>query len=294
MMKHMKLLKILFILLGLAPSMQATVSFFISAEVLRDAQGEPMAITGSVALVSAGADGEFAGPDADCFVTGDDVLLGRVDLSAVQIPGIVDDMIGPVALSSQLTEGQALALYWFPEVGIDATSPGAGVDYGIYTPDNASGAGWVVPAESSAVSLNLFTVDASILNDGGEVPNDETLAFFKTPEPDSVAPVSGPGPLFVIDDEQSDSWYRSSWFGAYNGSSAPWFFHVNLGWMYTSESRSEAALWFYTEDTKWAWMNEDSWPYFWHDETQSWYYCWKNNAELYFYDIKSKVWLAAL
>lgn len=265
----------------------ATVSFFISAEALRDADGNPMPVNGSVALVAAGEDGEFGGPNAHAFVTGDDIMLGRFDLTNTNIPGIVDAVVGPVLLPSGSSEGQRLALYWFPGVTLADSIPGEQAVYGAYVPEEGSQAAsvWQVPLDGAAVSLTLFTIDSSVLTDGGDIANDSTEANLITGE----APSSDK--IYTVDADLSNGWKQSNWLGSYNSTYAPWYYHVTLGWIYVASGRTEASTWFYIPNAGWVWTSKAIWPNIWRHDAGGWYYYWEQSAGRYFYDYGSKAWV---
>src|ERR1043165_4068339 len=77
----------------------ATVTINIDAERLKTASGDPMPITGLVLLVASTNDLTFAPPTSDSFVTGDDIIVAKFNLSAFDTPGVLSDILQGAVLA---------------------------------------------------------------------------------------------------------------------------------------------------------------------------------------------------
>lgn len=57
-------------------------------------------------------------------------------------------------------------------------------------------------------------------------------------------------------------WFFSEWFGYYNTTMDPWFFHAEHGFLFSSQGSSNANLFFYDGGMgTWWWTSESSYPY---------------------------------
>jgi MYXO-CTERM domain-containing protein len=152
------------LLTGTSPAL----TIMLDAESLKDALGQPMDIGGLVVLTAA-TSGTFFGPTPTSFAGGDELVLKKWDLSAFQTPGVISDLASGLAFTGNWNQGDALRLYWYPELVLSSAAPGAGTAYGTYTDAlglNGS-APWVTPGESDTISLKLYTSDASFLIPSG-------------------------------------------------------------------------------------------------------------------------------
>ena len=108
----------------------ATVTLITTASNLKTATNSPMPVTGLVLLVASTTDNVFTPPSPNAFVTGDDIIVGRWDLSALDEPGLLLDLT-TIALGGDWNAGDPLKLYWFPTLTLATLTPGAeGVPYG--------------------------------------------------------------------------------------------------------------------------------------------------------------------
>jgi hypothetical protein len=141
----------------------ATVTISIDANLLKAANGTPMPTIGLVILVASTGDSTFTGPTASSFVSGDDIIVGKWDLSAFNTPGVLSDGIAGVPLANGWKEGNLLRLYWFPTLNINSTAPGANAPYGTYRDDvGIDGSfAWKTPQDGQYVSLKFVTSDAN-------------------------------------------------------------------------------------------------------------------------------------
>ena len=176
------------IVLSSAVAYGQLVAINIDAELLKDQSGNAMPTTGLAFLaVDTQGDG-FSSPSPGAFFSSaDDQIIKKWDLSAFNTAGVLSDTTGQQLLTGNWNSGDALKLYWYPNLTVNSTSPGAsGVHYGSYSGSagvNGSGA-WTTPNVGVLLSLRFFTSDASVLNTGGAEPSSAGLASFTVvPEP---------------------------------------------------------------------------------------------------------------
>lgn len=162
-----------------------SVSFDIQADQLQTLnQGEAMPATGVAMLLADTQSNGFGAVQAFSFTgdlsagitsngnSGDDLVLWYSDLSASGMDGLLAGWAASVTLgsygSNTLSEGDALALVWFPSVSLTDGSVGVGTSYGLFDEETGSlGSQWTMPADgSSSYGLYAFT-DNSILLPGG-------------------------------------------------------------------------------------------------------------------------------
>jgi hypothetical protein len=164
------------------------VSFTLSAGYLLDASGNPMPTTGIAVLVASTTDSTFSGPSPGAFVSGDDIIVAKVDLSGSGEPGILSDFVS-TTLSGSWNAGDQLRLYWYPTLTISSTGPPAGTPYGAYRADSSIDGGdpWVTPTDSATINLAFLTESA-----GGSNPDAAGLAnlVVATPVEITSQPVS--------------------------------------------------------------------------------------------------------
>jgi hypothetical protein len=171
----------------------ASVTISVAAANLRDSSGGLMGTDRLAILVSAGADGNFSGPTASSFVSGDDIEVFRWNLSAPGTPGQFNNSTSSIFLDTAprlgWQSGQLLELYWYPTLTLSASSPGAGTSYGAYrdpatnpllTLDGSDL--WVTPSDAGTATLNFFTTTF-----GGTNPEPAGLASSATPVPEPTA-----------------------------------------------------------------------------------------------------------
>jgi hypothetical protein len=169
------------------------VTITLDCEVLKDASGSAMPISGIVVLTAA-TEGIFSGPTPTSFVSGTEILLQKWDLSAFATPGVFSDITDDLAFGGTWGTGDPLRMYWFPTLTLLSASPGAGTSYGTYVDPLGlldGSAAWVTPAESDTIGLKFYTSDASFLSAGGANSADVGLASL------TVAPIPEPGTAAV-------------------------------------------------------------------------------------------------
>ena len=164
----------------------------LDCEVLRDASGSAMPISGVVVLTAA-TTGTFSGPTPTSFVSGTEILLQKWDLSSFAAPGIFSDLTSDLPFSGAWGTGDPLRMYWYPTLTLASSAPGAGTSYGTYRdPFGIDGsAAWITPGESDTIGLNFYTTTASFLNAGGSNSADAGLTDL------TVAPIPEPGTAAV-------------------------------------------------------------------------------------------------
>jgi hypothetical protein len=64
-------------------------------------------------------------------------------------------------------------------------------------------------------------------------------------------------------------YYEHPWFGWFTMRSGNWFFHFNLGWIY-SESASGDSVWIYAGGLEWILTSSSLWPNFYHGPSGHW------------------------
>ena len=174
----------------------ATVGLQISAETLRTAGGSSLMPAGGLVILVTTTNGTtFGGPTATSFASGPgDIEIARWSLGAA---GVFSDGVENISLSGGVASGQALALYWFPTLTINASVPGGGITYGYYrdsSPNGPTGTGvdggdpWFIPPDGTAGwSPFLATITGS-----GTVANSVGFASYTVNRP----PVANPDAFF--------------------------------------------------------------------------------------------------
>jgi hypothetical protein len=185
--------------LVVAPPFAHALTITIDLELLKNAGGTPMPVSGLVVLTAA-TSGTFYGPAPDTFAGGDELVLHRWNLSAFAQPGICSDTVSDLTLGGSWTTGDPLRVYWYPTLTLATNAPSAGTPYGSYR--SASGldgsAPWATPAAGDSISLKFFTSDASFLASGGSNPVAAGLANFTVvPEPNGIALAVAGGVMMV-------------------------------------------------------------------------------------------------
>ena len=175
----------------------AKVSFSLDVEALSNAGGTALSTTGLLVLVvDTGGDG-FAGPTAGNLASGNDKVVQSWDLAEAG-PGETAITLlteGGVTWDAEWSEGDPLALYWFPNLSSSSMSPAADEAYGVFTDSAGIGSGddWQMPADGTFLhSLKLFTETATKLVIAGDFPASWGTAAFAVMNPpgSAVAPTS--------------------------------------------------------------------------------------------------------
>jgi hypothetical protein len=162
--------KLIFGVLALASWTSYALTIEVDADLLKDANGNAMSTNGLVILVASTTDSTFNGPTAGSFVSGDDIVVAKFDLSASGANGVLIDAAAGLTLSGNWNAGDPLAIYWFPTLTKNSTAPSAGTPYGMYTtttPLDGSDP-WVTPQSSATIDLRFITTDSDTVN--GHLP----------------------------------------------------------------------------------------------------------------------------
>ena len=186
----MKLPSLFLSALAFAPLSASALTISIDADVLKDANGSPMLLSGLVILTAA-ADGIFNGPSGSSFVTGTEMLLYSWDLTAFGAEGVLSDHTTPLSFTGGWDQGDQLRLYWFPTLTLGSV-PTPNTPYGYYSDSTGidGSAPWITPDESDNMSLTFFTSD-SILAPGSNSP-DAGIADQLVPQRSGPAPSNVP------------------------------------------------------------------------------------------------------
>lgn len=163
------------LILFVATKALGTVTLNMSVAYLNDSEGSPMPTTGLVLLVASTNDDTFGTPTLDAFVSGDDTILAKWDLSTWSTPGLLLGSTGPLTLTGGWNAGDPLQLYWFPTLTLASSSPTAGAAYGQYRTNSPTDDSdlWITPTDGATVSLKFLTLAA-----GGSNSNSTGNASF--------------------------------------------------------------------------------------------------------------------
>lgn len=199
------------LLAGILP-VNATITFLMQADLLKDSSGAAMSQDGVFMLVASTTDATFqpifAGSSTAVGSTFgvDDKILFVGDLGTFGVNGVLDETLAiDSTLFAGLTTGDPLALYWFPTLTTSDTSISAGTTYGYYTNPLAvdGSSAWLTPADpTSNYSLGFFTKDGSELSPGSSASNlasagNASLTVSAVPEP-SVSLLAMAGAMFAV------------------------------------------------------------------------------------------------
>jgi hypothetical protein len=189
-------------LLLAASPLNATISFLIDGDLLKDSGGGAIAQSSLFMLVSSTTDGTFSPIIADSstavgsLLNTDDRILFRGDLLGnPNANGVLQVATGGLSLNAGLltnwTAGDPLALLWFPTLAAGSTTIPAGTTYGRYT--NASAVdgsdAWITPSDgTSDHNLLFYTKDGVELSPGSGAANlapagNASLTVAAIPEP---------------------------------------------------------------------------------------------------------------
>lgn len=179
---------------------QASISFLVQGDLLKDSAGNAMAQSGLVLFVSSTTDASFSGITAGSSTSissslngGDDRVVFKTDLSSYGTNGVLDLTTGALNLSTVTgwNTGDPLALLWFPTLTAASSTIPAGTQYGFYTNATAVDGtqAWVTPADpTSNYLLGFFTKDGVELSPGTGAANsaaagNASLTVGAVPEP---------------------------------------------------------------------------------------------------------------
>lgn len=272
----------------LMPALTASVTIALSAGSLKDAAGQPIPQNALVLLV-ASADGNFPGPQGDSFNGSGERIVFRTDgasLGAFGGQGNIDTFMANLSLGEGWATGQRLALYWYPELTLEAGAPPPGTPYGRFAPPPEStpfgGQPWVTPADGSTISLFFFTADYMTES---PYPAEAGLAQFNAPTDDNGNGNGGGGNgggdngggdtpgeyVFPYAQTLPGGWQLTALLGWVNGANAPWYYTPAFGF-FRAYGVDSTAIWLYTADDGWIWTSEAHYPYLYHWDTRRWRY----------------------
>jgi hypothetical protein len=91
--------------------------------------------------------------------------------------------------------------------------------------------------------------------------------------------------------EETGGWKTSDWFGTFIYYEKGWLYHIQLGWLYSSDTNTEG-VWLWKEKLGWLWTKEGIWPYLYKNDSSSWiYYTTNRNGKPLFYDYLTEQYL---
>jgi len=197
-MKASCLTLVLFTLLASITSSKATVTLGLQADELRNDSGTAIGPTSLFLLVSSTTDGIFDSLTADSstaigsLIAGtDDRIVFRGDLQSSFANyggnGALDVTASGLDLSSVSgwSQGDKLALLWFPTLTTASSTIPAGAKYGLYT--DAVGidgsAIWATPADGGTVNLAFYTSGGATIGSGSNPASAGNASFTVAPEP---------------------------------------------------------------------------------------------------------------
>lgn len=157
---------LIFGLFALASWTSHALTISLDADLLKDANGAPMPTNGLVLLVASTGDSTFNAPTPTAFVSGDDIIIARFDLSSggFNQPGVLIDVAQSLSFTGNWKPGDPLQMYWFPTLPKNATAPGPGAPYGKFRTDANGvdgGNAWVTGNSSDTINLRFITDDAN-------------------------------------------------------------------------------------------------------------------------------------
>jgi hypothetical protein len=168
----------------------ANVSIFLTAGVLANGSGLPIADGSLIQLISNGSNASFSAPSSASFVTGGNILVASFALNSFvteQAGTLTQDLTGitSIALTGGLNAGQKLAIRWFPTLTTGSSTPGAGTGYGEYTENSNE---FVLPGDGNSIGPTFATLAfggessellgrASLTIAGSAIPEPATYAL---------------------------------------------------------------------------------------------------------------------
>lgn len=88
---------------------------------------------------------------------------------------------------------------------------------------------------------------------------------------DPALEAAGGRHLFTYTEAFDNGWNRSDWFGYLQIQQAPWFYHLDHKWIFTSAD-DESGIWFYDLEIGWCYTSIDIYPYLHSSEAMEWLY----------------------
>jgi hypothetical protein len=208
---------------------RASIGISVDADLLQNADGTPMPMTGMVLLVASTTDSTFNAPTAGSFVSGDDIIVARFNLMGAT-NGVLIDFAPGLILSGSWNAGDPLAIYWYPTLATNATAPGGGTPYGFYT-TNAPADGsdpWVTPANgTTAIDLRFITDNSDTVNGHATGSNPAaaglaSLVVSGPPTPPSLAVSLATGNVNIRLNGMANANYALQYVNALFNVGTPW------------------------------------------------------------------------
>ncbi len=181
--------KILYIALLMAFSISyqhAAVTINILGGQFSDQNGNAVPLGSLLVLVASTLDQTFSPIQPNAFASGDDIVIAQFATNnPSSLSGAVSYAINNFNLFGNLSPGDPLALYWYPTLDINASAPGFGTPYGMFTDPLGSllDDPFVVPPDGGTIT---FSIVSQIHQ--GSLSNNLFLANLTTiPEPSTYA-----------------------------------------------------------------------------------------------------------
>jgi hypothetical protein len=148
--------------LALASWTTHALTISVDADLLKNADGSPMPMTGLVVLVASTTDSTFNAPSSGSFVSGDDIVLAKFDLQKAT-NGVLLDIVNGLTFSGSWNQGDPFAIYWYPTLNINSAAPSGGIPYGFFTTISVPVGDdpWVTPGQGATINLRMITTDAN-------------------------------------------------------------------------------------------------------------------------------------
>jgi hypothetical protein len=139
---------------------RATITIELDADLLKGPTSTPMPMSGLVLLVASTNDTTFNAPTPTAFVSGDDIILAKFDLSG----GTNGVCLGFAPGIKSTLVGKPIMMYWYPTLNLNSTVPGNGTPFGSYRTDSPldGSDAWVTPADGASINLRFLTSDANL------------------------------------------------------------------------------------------------------------------------------------
>lgn len=183
---------------------EAAITMQIQGDLLQDQAGNPLSLQALFVIIADTNGDGFTQPIQEGSVTiggstrpgGDDKIVFRGNMSTYGVEGVLFATASNIDINSIAgwTEGDPLALMWFPSLTSASTTTITGQRYGFYTnPLAVDGSQpWTTPSNASGTrSIGFFTKNGTELSPGPGASNDaiagrasQTVAA--VPEPTSI------------------------------------------------------------------------------------------------------------
>lgn len=201
---------------ALAAPLSAAITIQLQADMLKDAAGNPMPLTGLFLLVASinntGLEGVTAGvstavsttaSNQPLFAGGDDYVIARGNLTNYGVAGVLDFptlSVDPDSTTNAVDtfslagweNGDTLGLFWFPTLTLGSTVIPANTPFGSYTRNAAANgtSAWITPNDgASNYKLGFYTTDGAELSPGPtavNAPNAARSSQTAVPEPSTL------------------------------------------------------------------------------------------------------------